>query len=153
MVLRIMPTFTALLMLAGAGWAQSLASPCTRPVEYENHNQVDYGPFILQSISGHAIVEVGEPARKIGPARGVCLAVFTEEEHRRVATGITDEEANFRFDALEPGDYRLVARAEGLCVANVRIRIVRNGRNRGHRRMVLHLTPASIDRCSYGEYK
>ena len=48
-------------------------------VEYENHNQIDYGPLIVQEVKGTII----DPQQVAVPK--VCVGIFTEKEHKLVA--------------------------------------------------------------------
>lgn len=136
-------------------FAQQSGNPCGCSITYENNNQVDPSPFSIRVIAGRAISEVGGPAEEIGPLPGACLGLFTAQDHRLVATTVTNEEGRFQFDRVQVGEYRLVVRAAGHCVANVPLRIIRPTRvgTRQRRQIVLHMRPASIDTCSYGSYR
>ncbi len=85
----------ALLVLPVAGEERGRSSPCI--VEYEHHNQV-------------AIPKV-------------CVAVFTE--HKLVDTTESDAGGKFSLQNVPPGRYRLVAKADPLCVANVPLLVVK----------------------------
>jgi len=131
--------------------AQQTVAPCPSPIGYENHNQIDPPPLSLRVIPGRAIAQDGVSVPN------VCLGLFTEREHRLVASVVADEEGYFRFNNICLGLYRLVAkdRYGGFCTANVGIRVVRYPRGgilRG-KRLVLHMIPPAIDVCSYGAYK
>lgn len=139
--------FAAVFLLAiaitGAQAQESAPVKCT--VEYENHNQVDYGPLVLRRLTGRAV----DPSSV--PMPGGCIGLFAEDRHQLLATVSADENGNFAFPQIAPGRYRLVARFDGFCAANVRLRIVR-GRRAG-RKLVLHMEGGGIDKCSYGTYK
>ena len=49
----------------------------------------------------------------------------------------------------EDGNYRLIVKADGLCPANVPI-LVRH-RRKEKTRLMMHMKPAGIDSCSYGD--
>lgn len=53
-------------------------SPCI--AAYENHNQVDYGPLIVQEVTGI----ITDPQRRAVPQ--ACVGIFTEKDHKLVAT-------------------------------------------------------------------
>ena len=134
--------------------AQEMGEPCKAPY-YENRNQVDYGPLSVRVVSGRVLAEVGNPVHELGPVRGACMSLFTEREHRFLASVVPDEKGHFTFNSIRPGRYRLVVRAHPLCVANIPLRVVSwpSGGFFAGKRLVIHMRPAGIDRCSYGDYK
>jgi hypothetical protein len=105
----------------------------------------------LRSVSGRAIAQdsVSVPY--------VCLGLFTEKDHRLIATGIADEEGYFQLRNIPAGVYRLVVKDSygGFCTANVRIRIARwpRGGIFKRKRLIIHMRVAGVDTCSYGDYK
>ena len=115
--------------------------------EYQNHNMVDYGPLVFRHLSGRAI----DPASVEIP--GVCVGIFTEREHRLIATAVSDQDGKFALPAIPAGRYRLVAIFPGFCAANVPVKIVRWPRGDSKSRLVLHTVLPAIDACSYGDYK
>jgi hypothetical protein len=138
-LLGLVSTLLACLPLA----SQQGKTQSTCAVEYENHNQIDYGPLTIQELKG----TVTDPQKAAMPK--VCLAVFTEQGHKLVAVTETDGDGTFSFQSLPPGRYRLIAKAEPLCAANVPLRVVR----RLTRKQVLlvHMEPRGLDTCSHGE--
>jgi hypothetical protein len=68
--------------------------PCT--VDYENHNQLDYGPLIVQEAKGTITV----PQQAAMPK--VCVAVFTAKEHKLIATSESDMDGKFSVQNLPP---------------------------------------------------
>ena len=131
--LLVMPSFAA--------QQKGDSSRCT--AEYENHNQVDYGPLIVQKVTG----TITDP-QQIAMAK-VCVAIFTEKQHRLLATTESDEEGKFSLKSVPPGQYRLVAKADPLCGASVPLRVVKHQNKR--RALHLHMKPRGLDACSYGE--
>jgi hypothetical protein len=119
-------------------------------IVYGNHNQVDYGPLILRRVTGSTIVETGE-----SEIPGVGLVLFSEEEHKRVAMTAADDNGEFSFEHVPPGDYRLVASYPGFPLANVPVKVVRwpRGGFLKSRSLVIHLELPGIDHCSYGAYR
>lgn len=132
------------LLLPFAAQAQD-AVKCS--VQYENRNQIDYGPLVFRRVSGHVV------DRHSVQMRGGCMGIFAEENHKLIASTMADETSNFSLPTVPPGRYRLVARFDGLCAANVPLRIVRWPRGQVKRELVLHITATGIDICSYGAYK
>jgi Carboxypeptidase regulatory-like domain len=143
--------FLGLALLAAAPCiaAQKEDAPCPSSTLYENHNQVDYGPLKVRAVRGMGIVEVGDKTQPGTVVPRACLSLFTEKDHKLVASVTADSEGRFQFDAVSSGRYRLVARAEGFCTANVPLDIVKS--SRGKTKIVVHFRPAGIDTCSYGE--
>jgi hypothetical protein len=121
------------------------ASKCS--TVYENHNQTDYGPLKVHEVRGSSLIQVGSQAQQ--GASGACLVLFTEEDHKVVASVVADVGGHFEVRDVAPGRYRLVARAEGLCTANIPLEVVTSSRRK--QEIVVHFRPAGLDTCSYGE--
>jgi hypothetical protein len=130
-------------LLAAPSFAQHKgdSSPCM--AEYENHNQIDYGPLIVNEVKG----TITDPQQVAVPK--VCVGIFTENEHKLVATTESDPDGKFSLQSLPPGRYRLVVKADPLCAANVPLQVVRHQK----KKQVLHvyMKPRGLDTCSYGE--
>lgn len=124
---------------------------CPKQIEYVNRNQVDPPTISLRGVEGQAVDAQGEAIPNI------CVALFTEKEHRFVAQVVADENGYFRFGKIPKGRYRVVARVDYdyFCSVNVRIRRVSFPRGGFFRRthLVLHMRSAGIDDCSYGDTK
>jgi hypothetical protein len=131
--------------------AQDADEDCPKQLEYVNRNQVDPLTISLRGVEGRAIDSSGAAIPNI------CVALFTEKEHRFVAQTVADENGYFRFGKIPKGRYRLVARVDYdyLCPVNIRIRRVNfpSGGIFRKTRLVLHMRPAAIDTCSYGDTK
>jgi hypothetical protein len=126
---------------------------CKSPIEYGNRNQVDPKRSNVRRLSGRVIMEVGDPAKELGPVPA-CLGLFTEKDHRLVASAIADEEGHFKFKSVSSGRYRLVVRdpQNAFCLANMLLRVVQWPRGTT-KSLVIHMRPAGIDDCSYGDFK
>lgn len=133
----------------GIAFGQQSIEQCRSPIEYENHNQVEYGPFSVRMVEGRAL------DKDQVPIAGVCLGLFSEKAHRLIAETATDQEGRFQFSAVTPGRYRLVGQYRGFCAANVPLHVVRwpRGGMLEPRHIVLHMEPAAIDHCSFASYK
>jgi hypothetical protein len=145
-----------ILFVAFAGsiaHAQQPSPSCQSPIEYGNRNQVDPKPSSVSGISGRVIAEVGNPAKEVS-AVPACLGLFTEKEQRLVASVIADEEGNFSFGSIPSGRYRLVVRdpQNAFCLANMPLNVVSRSRGKA-KPLVIHMRPAGIDDCSYGDFK
>ena len=128
---------------------------CKSPIEYGNRNQVNPKRSDVRRLSGRVIMEVGNPpnAKEIGPVPA-CLGLFTEKDHRLVATAFADEEGRFKFGSIPSGRFRLVVRdpLNLFCLANMPLQVVKWPRGKA-RPLVIHMRPAGIDDCSYGDFK
>jgi Carboxypeptidase regulatory-like domain len=127
-----------LLLSVGAMFAQVVGQDDS----YVNRNQIDYGPLRLSRVAGIARDEHGA----VVPAIRVLL--FTEQDHKLVASTVTDERGSFVLDHIPSGRYRLVAKSV-FCPANVPIQVD----NSGQRLLHLHMRVGGIDTCSYGTLK
>ena len=136
------------LLVVQAAHAQSTGG-CKTTVSYEDRNQVDPSPLTLTKASG--IAEDNDKVR----IPDVCLALFAEVGHKLIAQTSTNEDGYFDFGYVSPGRYRLVARYDSFCTSNTPVLIPRQAtkNRRGQKRIVIHMMPAAIDRCSYGDYR
>jgi hypothetical protein len=89
----------ALLVLLVAAQAQGRSSTCI--VQYEHHNQIDYGPLIVQEVKG----TITDPQQVAVPK--VCVGIFTENDHKLIATTESDADGKFSLQTVPPGRYRL----------------------------------------------
>lgn len=126
--------------------AMGTASTCVaQDIAYENHNQIDYGPLHLSQIAGLAKDENGFPVSQ------VTLGLFTDKEHALVAVARTDRDGKFSFKQVAAGHYRLVAKNEAFCTANVPIIMKRTKGSSSL--LVLHMIVGGIDKCSWGSVR
>ena len=79
------------------------------------------------------------------------VSLFTEQGHALVATAVSDKDGKFKFAKVDKGLYRVVARVEGLCTANIPILV--ESSLLAHRKVVITMRPKDIDTCSYGMAK
>jgi len=142
--------FAALLTLAGPCLArQADASACS--AKYEDHNQIDYGPLKVRAVAGTTAIQVGPPVQgaPIDPGvPGACFILFTESDHKVIASAKSDRDGNFKIPDVAPGRYRLIARSDGLCTANIPIEVVKSSR---HESIVVYFRASAIDVCSTGK--
>jgi hypothetical protein len=115
---------------------------------YENHNQTDYGPLKVLAVEGTSTVQVGTEEQPAIP--GACFVLFTEEDHKPVTSVKASSDGRFQLKDVEPGRYRLIARADGFCTANIPLEVVRAS-DREKEEILVHFLPRGIDTCSYGE--
>jgi len=112
---------------------------------YADENGTDPAPLKLRDLQG-SVRGLGGEAMPKAP-----VSLFTEDGHALVATALTDRQGKFRFDKVEKGLYRVVARVEGLCPANVPVKI--ESSLLAHRKLIITMRPKDIDTCSYGMAK
>ena len=142
-----MRSLLVLMIMVVMGWpsiAEEAGSPCAG-MAYENRNQTDYGPLKVASVSGTAKDAQGV----IVP--GVCVGIFTPNDHKLVMATQTDSEGRFEFRGVSRGEYRLIAKCEGFCSGNAKIRVDPGSRSK--KRLGLLVRPAGLDTCSYFELK
>lgn len=134
--------FAVAVLAAPSFAAQQKGNPRCM-VEYENHNQIDYGPLVVQG----AVGTVTDSQQ--GAVPKACVGVFTDTDHKLVTTTETDGDGKFSLPDLSPGRYRLVVKADPLCAANVPLEVVKHQKKK--KILQVHMRPRGLDSCSYGE--
>jgi hypothetical protein len=112
---------------------------------YADENQVDPAPLKLAGVEGRVRGLGGDNMSRAS------VSLFTEEGHALIATVVSDKDGKFRFDKVGKGLYRVVARVEGLCTANIPI-LVESSILARHR-LEITMQPKDVDKCSYGMAK
>jgi hypothetical protein len=136
-----------LCLLMAMGWAAGCLAQKTPScqIEYENQNQVDYG-------SPSRVGVVGVVTDKaFAPVAGACVAVFTEDGRRFVLGRKSGATGKFQLPLLSEGAYRLVIKAEGFGVANMKFKIVPE--TRADSVLHAHMLARAIDVTSYIDSK
>jgi len=135
------------LVLAVLAVVASSSSVAQNPVvpRYVNENSKDPSPVKLRELQGTVRGLGGDPMPR------ATVSLFTEETHTLVGSETADMDGKFKFEKLKKGAYRVVARVEGLCPAN--IPIVIEGGFLGHKKLEITMRPKDIDTCSYGMAK
>lgn len=101
----------------------------------------------MNEIRGTTVVEVGKERQPRVP--GACFALFTEKDHKLVAKAEAGADGRFELRNIPPGRYRLIAKAQGLCTANIPVDVVKFRRRRVE--LIVYFRPVGIDVCSTGE--
>jgi hypothetical protein len=142
--MRSLLVLVAVLVLADYAAAQGSGGPCSA-MTYENRNQTDYGPIKLTRVNG-----IAKDAEGV-LVPGVCVGVFTPAGDKLIKATQTDGEGRFEIKDIPKGEYRLVARCDGFCTGNAKIRVQPGPGNK--KRLNLIIRPAGLDTCSYFELK
>lgn len=139
----------AVLFSAGtAGPGQTAATTTGAPAAaapYANENSTDPAPLKLRDVDG-VVRDLGGDAMS-----RASVSLFTEQGHALIGTVVSDRDGKFRFGKVDKGLYRIVARIEGLCTANIPILV--ESSLLAHRRVVITMRAKDIDTCSYGMAK
>jgi hypothetical protein len=131
----------ALCAAARAMAAQPVAQPAPA---YVDLNQPDPAPLKLDGLNGKVEGLGGDAMPR------VAVSLFAEDDHHLLATTMSDREGKFHFDKVAHGLYRVVATVEGLCPANIPVRIESKLL---HAKLVITMRPKDLDTCSYGMAK
>lgn len=137
-----------------AGVAQA-PGPCQDAKQYSPPVptlHVEVPPLIVNRVFGRAIIEAGETVITGDGVTPACISLFTDDAHRFVASAAVDSRGLFRFCAVAPGKYRLVARSPGLCTGNTQIEVTTSSVDKGKKGILVHLRIRGIDTCSYADY-
>ena len=113
--------------------------------KYVNENPKDPAPLKLRELQGTVRGLGGEPMPR------AMVSLFTEDTHTLVGSETTNRDGKFKFEKVEKGAYRVVARVEGLCPANIPVII--EGGFLGHKKLEITMRAKDIDTCSYGMAK
>lgn len=124
--------------------SQEIHSDCG-DMSYENRNQVDYGPLQLSVLRG----TVKDPQSVVVPK--VCIGVFTEKDHKLIASVQTNDKGYFELKNIPGGDYRLVATFAGFSPANAKIRL--KGRSTITKELIVQMRLFGVDTNSFVELK
>ena len=114
--MRLRTLFAALLSIPAITMCAQGKVSCTSMV-YQNQNYMDY-KRAFRSIRGRAADPNGVPVAN------VCVGIFSENDHRLVASAATDKQGEYHFDRIAPGHYRLVTNSYPFGAANARIQLV-----------------------------
>ena len=136
MTMTRMMTLVLLTVFASGPLARAQAA-ASAPPTYVNENTTDPAPLKIRDVDGVVRGLGGDAMSRVS------VALFTEEGHALVASAMSDRDGKFRFEKVEKGRYRLVARIAGLCPANIPILV--ESSLLAHRRVVITMQPKDID--------
>jgi hypothetical protein len=132
------------LLAAGMGVPGQVAPAGADAAAYVDENPAPPKLLKLDGLEG-AVRGLGGDALPMAK-----VSLFAEDGHALVATTVTDREGKFRFK-VEKGLYRVVARVEGLCPANVPVKV--ESSVLAKHKLVITMVAKDIDTCSYGTAK
>jgi hypothetical protein len=132
------------LTILGVSFGIAMGQDC-KNMTYESRNQIDPSPIRVAAVQG-----VVQDAERVKIPRA-CVGIFTGADHQLVGVSQTGEDGRFELKGIDSGDYRLVAKYDGFCVANARLRLTAGTRR--VKALVVHMKPGSIDGCSYVDQK
>jgi hypothetical protein len=145
-----------LLTLALAGL--SLVAPLAQGQKAPAAPAMDPSTYVDENPNPPALIKLGAI---VGRVRGLggdaipkaTISLFTEEGkvHTFISSVVTDREGKFRFDKVEHGLYRIVAKVDGLCPANIPVKV--ESALIMHHKIEITMRPKDIDTCSYGMSK
>lgn len=139
-----------ILLNVSIAFAQASFQGCPSTDEYVDCNKADPPSLAIRVVTGRIAEKSDGQEQKAKPVKGACISLFTENEHKLIASTITDEKGYFIFGAIKPGAYRLVAYdpQNTSSTANGRIRVYPKGRGPVPKGigLVIFLRPA-IDGC------
>jgi len=135
----------ALLALSGM-YLCSAAHPTLAQAPGPNSAYVNKNPTEPKSIKVSAVDGIVRDPEKITFPNATIL-LFAEPDHALVATAKSDGKGHFAFGKIPPGHYRVVAKVEGLCPANIPIEL--ESSVIAHRKIEIVMQPQGIDICSY----
>ena len=145
---RKVSAILALLMTShGLSIAQQEKTTCSHEVKYENHNQVDPDALTVRDLKGQVTDMDGATIPR------ACLSVYTETERKLIASTMSDENGNYKFDKIRPGQYRLIVFINGYCTANAKIIIAAPCLSSiKYKSVYVHMRVRGIDTCSYANH-
>src|ERR1700693_5559238 len=85
--------------------------PCRDAQQYPNPepvNMVYPGSLVVGQVHGRVVMRAGDRTYPGSGLRGeACLSLFTENTHEYVAKAQIDQDGQFEFGKVRPGNYRL----------------------------------------------
>jgi hypothetical protein len=136
-------TIAAIAVFSAVPAVRAYAAQAAVPeATYVNENPATLN---LRELDGKVVGLGGEPMPRAQ------VALFSENGHALLGTVVSDRQGKFRFDKIEKGLYRVVARVEGLCPANVPVKVGSSLLAKRH--LIITMRPKDLDTCSYGVAK
>ena len=148
MIAGLLYVFFALLT-ASAAFAQASPQICPTAGEYVDCNKTDPRSLPIRVVTGRVVEETGDPEKKERPLKEACILLFTENEHKLVASMTADDKGHFIFDKIKSGLYRLVVRhpQNTSSMANGRIHVYPRGQGPVPKSIGLVIHFSSTDSC------
>jgi hypothetical protein len=131
-----------LVVLSIGGRSVRAQEPASKT--YVDENSKDPDPLKIDGVEGRVQGLGGDRMPR------VTVLLFTDGR-TLVASAMTDKDGKFRFDKVDHGLYRVVAKSDGLCPANIPVDVESSLIK--HKKLVITMQPKDIDTCSYGMAK
>jgi hypothetical protein len=129
------------------------AQLCKDAGKYEGpHFVPDWQPLVVARVRGRIVVEVNRKKLPQATPEGLCLSLFTADTHEFVSATTVDVRGHFDFGPVTPGNYRLLARADGFCTGNSRVQVKGAGAGRKRKSLIVYFRPAALDVCTTAGY-
>ena len=146
--LRKVSAFLAVLITyLGVSGAQQKKTTFLCDVKYENYNFIEPEALTVCDLKGQVTNQKSDPIPQ------ACLGVYTEAERKLIASTTSDENGNYKFDKIRPGQYRLIVFSHGYCTANAKIIIAAPCLSSiKYKSVYVHMRVRGIDTCSYANH-
>ena len=136
----ILPSALCLTLLLSAARDGHTQAPDANSA-YVNKNPTEPKLIKVSAVDG----VVRDPEKITFPNASILL--FAEQGHALIEPVTSDGRGHFAFGKIPPGHYRVVAKVEGLCPANIPIEVETSVI--AHRKIEFVMQPQGIDICSY----
>jgi len=128
---------------------------CSGPPEYTDTNKKKKKTFRLSAIKG---VTIHYAAENIGPDpenyyKGACLGLYTEKEHKLVASTFSGKNGIFDFENIPDGNYRLIITTGFTNAANIPIQLEKSKSKSRQKKIMVYLIGNNFAEDSYAKLK
>ena len=133
MILRILLLPIFICFVGMVSCAQQSSSPCPQRIPYIGKGDVTspdtYNPVRVFIVEGQLLASPEGKAQNTPegmpqPVPYICVALFTEQNHKFLGSAVTDKYGEFRFSDVPVGSYRVVVRAPRFYVVDMPVRVV-----------------------------
>ena len=121
------------------GFARQPQEGCSQ-IKYSEPNS-NANHYRLDRIEGQAVYGAASEKGEFVSASGLCVALFGKKDKRLVASLVTDNNGQFQFKSVAPGDYVLIASVSALHEIIIPVELVNSavGRPVKPRRLLLRM--------------
>lgn len=140
-------TFAAIIPWQKDVPAQQPQSKCSQ-IRYSTPD-VSVQSYRLNRIEGQAVYASPSQKWELGSGNGVCVTLFNRKSKELVASVATDDNGQFEFVNIAPGEYMLIASAGDLQEISIPVRLIPARKANKSQRLLLHLREKEDKRKSY----